>query len=481
MKCSSCSAIARLEAALIILVIILAIVAGVGYWQAATVAPATSTVTRVETRTTTQTVTTTIAPGAPATVTVTQPTTTTITQPTTVTQTTTRTVTQPTTVTQTITTTAAAPGLPSIIKIGVLCDLSGAIGPVGSHFYQGAHIAAKIVNDTGGIGGRPIKLIIEDTKSDPQAALDATRKLIEVDGVQVIVGPITSVATLTIAKYVNERRVPIIATIATSAKITELGDDYVFRVVASDVQAGGRASVALLKERGASRIVTFVVSDDYGVGVENYVKETLGDRIVASIRIDPKKGDFRSELTAVKAANPDAILWTIWIENAKIVFRQVGEIGLTVPFSTATNVVYNPVLFEDPRVAESVTAINLHVQNEKVAKGTYTYDRFASIFKETYKEEPWEPGAKHYYDATMLAIMAIAHAGVYDGAKIKKALTIVSQHYLGASGLLAFDEVGDRKVVPAQEYHKVIKTAEGKYEFKPVAVWDPITDKIMWY
>jgi ABC-type branched-subunit amino acid transport system substrate-binding protein len=121
------------------------------------------------------------------------------------------------------------------------------------------------------------------------------------------------------------------------------------------------------------------------------------------------------------------------------------------------------------------------VQNEKVAKGSYTYDRFASLFKQIYGEEPWEPGAKLYYDATMLAIMAIAHAGVYDGAKIKEALTTVSQHYLGASGLMTFDKVGDRAVAPAQEYHKVIKTAEGKYEFKPVAVWDPITGKVTWY
>jgi ABC-type branched-subunit amino acid transport system substrate-binding protein len=143
--------------------------------------------------------------------------------------------------------------------------------------------------------------------------------------------------------------------------------------------------------------------------------------------------------------------------------------------------VYNPVLFDDPRVAESTIALNLHVQNEKVAKGTYTYDRFASLFKQIYKEEPWEPGAKNYYDATMLAIMAIAFAGVYDGAKIKEALTPVSQHYLGASGLCAFDQVGDRAVVPAQEIYKVVKTAEGKYEFKPVAVWDPAAGTITWY
>ncbi|MEM3714018.1 MAG: ABC transporter substrate-binding protein [Nitrososphaeria archaeon] len=446
------------------------------------------------TPTTTTLTTTKTVPGPPTTTTLTVTQTgaaTTVTQTATekVTQTTTQTVTQPTTITQTltvtrtatITATAAAPGLPEVIKIGVLCDISGPIGPVGSHFYQGAHIAAKFVNDTGGIGGRPIKLIVEDSKSDPQATLDATRKLIEVDGVQVIVGPMISVETLTVAKYVNDRRVPVIATIASSAKITELGDDYVFRVISSDVQASGSTLAAFLKEKGVNRILTFVVSDDYGIGVEEYLKKQLGERVISSIRIDPKKADYRSELVAAKAANPDAIAWVIWIENAKIVFRQAGEIGLTVPLSIATNVVYNPVLFEDPRVAEFTVAANLHVNNEKIAKGTYIYDRFATTFKKIYGEEPWEPGAKLYYDATMLAITAIAKAGLYDGAKIKEALTAVSQHYIGPSGYCAFDENGDQAIVDEQEIYKVERTAEGKYQFKAVAVWDPLTGKITWY
>ena len=97
MKWKGCSAITKVEVGLVILVVILAVVAGVGYWQAATVAPATTTLTttltttvsRVETRTLTHTVTTTLAPGEAVTVTqtVTQPVTTTVTQISTVTET----------------------------------------------------------------------------------------------------------------------------------------------------------------------------------------------------------------------------------------------------------------------------------------------------------------------------------------------------------------------------------------------------------
>jgi branched-chain amino acid transport system substrate-binding protein len=357
--------------------------------------------------------------------------------------------------------------------------LSGAIGPVGSHFYQGAHIAAKIVNDSGGIGGRPIKLIIEDTKSDAQAALDATRKLVEVDGVQVIVGPIMSVQVLTIAKYVNDRKVPIIATISSSAKITELGDDYVFRVQESEVHQL-RPIVDLIKELKITRLLTFVVSDDWGIGMEDYLKKNIPDLIVRSIRVDPKKADFRSELEAVRATKPDGIFWGIWIENAKVIFRQASEMGISeVKASFSTNTLYNPVLFEDPRVAEFAFSASLYTENRVSMKGAYTFERFRSIFKEVYGEEPWEPGAKLYYDATMLAIMAIAHAGVYDGTKIKPAITAVSKNLMGASGLLALDINGDPEVGPDYDWFKVVKTPEGKYEYRKVATWNALT-KITW-
>ncbi|MEM4414788.1 MAG: ABC transporter substrate-binding protein [Candidatus Caldarchaeum sp.] len=387
------------------------------------------------------------------------------------------------TVTETVTTGGqiVTQKLPDPIKIGVMCDLSGPIGPVGSHFYKGAELATKITNDTGGIGGSQVRLILEDTKSDPQVALEAARKLIEIDGVQVIVGPITSVATLTIASYVNDRKVPIIATIATSPKITQLGDDYVFRVAASNTKTDAAAAVDFFKDKEISRLVTFVVTDDYGMGVEEFVKGQLGGRVVASIRIDPKMGDFRAELERVKAANPDAILWTIWIENAQIVFRQAMDMGLSVPLSLSGNTLYNKVLFEDPKTAEFTQASNLHVINEKVAKGTHIYDTFSSAFKAMFNEDPWEPGAKAYYDACMLAMMAIAKAGAYDGQKIKESLISVSQHYLGPSGFLAFDRNGDRLIVPEQHIYKVGTGTKEKYEFQPVAEWDPLSGKVRWY
>jgi len=119
------SALTKLEAGLVVVVIILAVAASVGFWQVATVTPATTTVTRIESRTLTQTVTTTLTPSAAATVTqtVTQPITTTVTQR----------------VTQPVTTTVTAPAVkPVKIRIGtaVLGDY-GMVGPIAIALEKG--------------------------------------------------------------------------------------------------------------------------------------------------------------------------------------------------------------------------------------------------------------------------------------------------------------------------------------------------------
>jgi ABC-type nitrate/sulfonate/bicarbonate transport system substrate-binding protein len=119
------SALTKLEAGLIVVVIVLAVAAGVGFWQAATVTPATTTVTRIESVTLTQMVTTTLTPSAAATVTqtVTQPITTTVTQ----------------TVTQPVTTTVTAPAVkPVKLRIGtaVLGDY-GMVAPIAVALEKG--------------------------------------------------------------------------------------------------------------------------------------------------------------------------------------------------------------------------------------------------------------------------------------------------------------------------------------------------------
>lgn len=402
-----------------IAIVLLIVGIAAGYFAgAATVAPVTTTIT------TTQTVGT----G----VTVTQ----------TVTQTLTQTVTS--TVTTTAITTVTAPAaLPEKIRIGVLLPLSGELGAIGQRMLYGAHIAAKIVNDSGGIAGRPVQIIAEDTAAIPDKALDAVKKLIEVQGIQVIVGPATSVEVATIAKYLNDRKVPAISMSATAAALSNLakqyGDTYFWRVVGSDTLQA-RALADIMKEKGFKRIVTFVVSNDYGIGMEQTLLAQPGmkERHVLAIRYDPTKGDYRTELEQVKAANPDVIFYALWVESGKIVFRQALDLGLEKIPTMGGEGMADEAFFEDPRAAEYMVKTGLFGTRPTYDPNTYNYKIFYNMHQKLYGAEP-SLFADYTYDATMVAILAVAHAGAYDGVKIKNALPLTGQYYIGATGMKALD------------------------------------------
>ncbi len=108
------------------------------------------------------------------------------------------------TITKEFTKTVTAAALPSEIKIGVLLPLSGDIGPIGAKMLNGAKLAAGQINDRGGIAGRPVRLIPEDAVAQSEKASDAAKKLVEVSGVQVMIGPATSPEVLTVADYLNQ-------------------------------------------------------------------------------------------------------------------------------------------------------------------------------------------------------------------------------------------------------------------------------------
>ena len=359
------------------------------------------------------------------------------------------------------------PTLPDKIKIGSLMCLSGFLGPMGQKIKLGVELAVKEINRKGGIAGRPVELIVEDTATDPKTALEAFKKLVEVDGCKVVIGPMASPEVMAIGKYANERKVVVISPTATSPKITtEFPDDYIFRTVGSDALQGKALADTALK-KGFTKIATLVLNNPYGIGIEEKAKEVLGDKIVLSIRYDPTKMDFRTELSQIKDAGVEAVIYVGWYEDGQVMFRQALEMGLDNIQWIAAEGVYGEPMF---KVADAAEFMKRAVIGTRpiAPTGLITYKLFAESFKKEYGKAPtmYQDTA---YDATMLAALAIAYAGQYDGAKIKDALQYVSQYYIGATGHKMFDKNGDQ-LTQFYEIWKVEKV-DGKYKFVGIGRW----------
>jgi ABC-type branched-subunit amino acid transport system substrate-binding protein len=359
------------------------------------------------------------------------------------------------------------PVLPDTIKIGSLMALSGLLGPMGVEIKLGVELAVAQVNERGGIAGRPVKLIMEDTGTDPAKALEAFKKLVEVDGVKVVIGPMASGELMAIGEYANERKVVVISPSATSPLITEkFPNDFIFRTVGSDTFQG-KAMAEIMVKRNYTNIAVLVMDNAYGRGVEKEAKAVLGDRVVLTVRYDPTKLDFRTELEMVKGKKPGAVLYVGYYEDAKVMFKQALELGLDkIPWVAAEGI-YGEPMFESPVAAEFMSR-NVTGTRPIAPTGTIGYKMFYDAFMKAYKKAPGMY-CDTAYDATMMALLAIGHAGEYDGAKIRSSLIYISQNYVGATGHKIFDENGDQ-LTQVYEIWAVKKVGE-KYEYTSIGMW----------
>ena len=218
-------------------------------------------------------------------------------------------------------------------RIGVMESLTGLGETYGSVTSQAKAMAADEINESGGIDGRMIQLVVEDSKCNAQDAITAYRKLTEVDGLKIILGPSCSGSMLGVAPLAEEDGVVVFSGSATNPDIANAGD-YIFRTAISDSKLGIDTG-NLLWEDGIRSLGTITESTDYAEGVRRTSVDQFnkrGGNVVAEERYASETTDFRTQLTKILSANPDAIHIAAQSEFAGgTIIKQVRELGYVGP------------------------------------------------------------------------------------------------------------------------------------------------------
>lgn len=313
-----------------------------------------------------------------------------------------------------------------VVKIGVMAPLTGDLASYG----QSVKMAVEFAAETAGLEN--VELIIEDSKCEGKEAASVVNKLINIDGVSAIIGELCSGATLAAAPIADQSQVVLISPASTSPDITDAGE-YIFRTIPSDALQGSFAA-ELVTANDLSRLAVIYTNDDYGQGFEGVLQEEfpkLGGEIVASEAVEQGSTDARTQLTKIRAANPDSIYIISNSTAATVtILKQINEVGLNQIAKFGSEGLRSP----DVTQGAGVAAEGLIVSS--VSAGTTD---FINKYAERYGEQPG-PFAAQSYDAFMVLSQAIT-AGAVDGLSIQAALEDVS--YDGASGMIDFDENGD--------------------------------------
>ena len=343
------------------------------------------------------------------------------------------------------------------IKIGVITSITGTIGPYGESVLQGIQLATDEINEAGGIKGRAIKLIVEDAESEPQGAVAAANKLIEVDQVLVIIGPVASSNVMAVAPIANEKKVVILSPAGASPNITDAGD-YVFRNRA----AGGLEAMKLaeyaVEKLDAQKASLLYINTDYGVAYkEIIVKEfsAAGGEIGIVEPFDQGTTDFRAQLTKVKSDSPDVVFLLGNPKEVGLILRQAKETGIDAPF-LANNVEGEELLNTAGDAAEGLVIVlpefDVESSDERVRD-------FVTNHENRFGRKP-DLYAANGYDAVYLVKNAIEN-GAKDPEGIKDQL-YQTQGFQGVNGILSFDNNGD--VVKPLTFKKVVDGAFAKID-----------------
>ncbi|MGI9951037.1 ABC transporter substrate-binding protein [Moorellaceae bacterium AZ2] len=220
------------------------------------------------------------------------------------------------------------------IKIGVIQPLTGPVAAAGTAVRDGAMIAADEINAAGGINGRPIELIVEDSANDPAVAASAANKLISRDNVVALIAAWGSSPTLAVVPIARANKVPQVVDTASSYKVTdrnEQGNEWVFRLPPPTRMEAAAMKEHLVKDLGFTNVMFLSVNNDWGRGaIIDYTRvlEATGGKVVGQELFEQDETNFAPILTRVKNSPADSIILTTDAAQVALIVEQAQNLGL---------------------------------------------------------------------------------------------------------------------------------------------------------
>jgi len=229
---------------------------------------------------------------------------------------------------------AAAPAAGDVILIGEVGSLTGAQATFGISTRNGVELAINEINAEGGVKGKKIAVRVYDDQSKPEEAANAATRLITQDKVKLIIGEVASTNSIAMAHKAQPAKVSMISPSSTNENVTKIGD-YIFRVCFIDpFQGFVMAKFAKEHLKTTRAAVLRDTKSDYSQGLsEVFIRKytEMGGKIVATESFAQGDTDFRSQLTAIRSAKPEAIYVPGYYNDVGIIARQARELGIKVP------------------------------------------------------------------------------------------------------------------------------------------------------
>ncbi|MGH6678013.1 MAG: ABC transporter substrate-binding protein, partial [Bradyrhizobium sp.] len=216
------------------------------------------------------------------------------------------------------------------VKIGVTEPLTGSVAASGNFVVDGARIAAEDINAKGGVLGGPIKLIVEDNKSNPTEAAATAERLIVRDKVPVLMGAWGSNFTLAVMPKLMEYGVPMVVETSSSDKITTSGNPWVFRIAPTSSRLA-KAFDKYVDDFHMKKAAFLVVNNDWGLGNAKALEKVLKQHSIPTVMTETMAAtaqDMGAQLSKIKDSGADTLFVTTEVEQLVLILKQAYALHL---------------------------------------------------------------------------------------------------------------------------------------------------------
>ncbi len=326
------------------------------------------------------------------------------------------------------------------IKVGFIGPLTGDAAAYGEPFQKAVELAVAEVNEAGGVLGQSLEFVYEDGACAGADAANAAQKLINVDGVKVILGGFCSSESLSAEPIATAAGVLMISTASSSPDLTGISS-YFARTYPSDALQGEILADIAFNDKGWTKVAVIQEQTDYAQGL--YVAfdsafAALGGETIRE-EFATQQTDVRTLVTKLKAEEPDAVLISVQTPaSAERVLTQMSDQQWDAELMIA-----DALAGDDATVAEHADQLEGALAAQFGLEDNAKLDDFVSVYEAAYGEvPPFKSYTTIAYDTVYLLAEGIEAVG-YDADALSEWIRGV-KNWDAASGSITIEDNGDR-------------------------------------
>jgi branched-chain amino acid transport system substrate-binding protein len=323
--------------------------------------------------------------------------------------------------------------------IGAVVCQSGPAATLGRPEADSIQLAVDEINKAGGVNGHPLKATIIDDETVPSNAVNGVRRLLD-EKVSVILGTSITQGSLAMVPVAQQAHVPMISFASSASVIEPVADrQWIFKMPPTDT-AVAKMMQGFMKGKGITRVAAIYRNDDYGkIGIAHFqdAGKALGFQVVASEAIDATATDATTQLTKVRAANPQAIVVWSTLPSVYVVAKGYKQLNMTTPLYFSDGAAdlrfldqAGPTL-NGAYIATTRLSVGNQLRNNEPQKKIILH--YVEAFENAYpKDKPANMFGGFAYDSVYILKQALAKSGP-DPAKLREALEHID--YVGVTGV----------------------------------------------